>query len=385
MIAAHPTDLKRRLQLALTSNPTYKVLFALYAYTASQQLLQWYRSFVLLRRTFPHQSFLKTFQSALVYSTIIFLGDTTNLLIAFAAPKLALTTLGAALRFSKRDFRYGPHARNVLDLYGVSSSTLPPHRPVVIFIHGGAWALSSKFHYAAVGESLARRDVVTVVPSYRTFPHGDVHDMQDDLRAIVQWTVANIATYGGDPARIFLCGHSSGAHLCALLLVQSAIRDTKAHTPNEEVHHIRAFVGLSGPYDMSDHFDFESNRDIIPFVRAHGISPLHPSMHGQRKFQAHSPSGLVRYQRDLAPMLPPIYLIHGTDDAVVPPTSTLKFADYLNEIGANVTVVEFPADHMEPLLALMDACPRLNDDIMQAFLQVVSPMAADAMLPPSKL
>ncbi|CAK4075905.1 unnamed protein product [Aphanomyces euteiches] len=51
-----------------------------------------------------------------------------------------------------------------------------------------------------------------VVPSYRTFPHGEVIDMMDDLQAVVAWTIANIARYGGDPKRITLAGHSSGMY-----------------------------------------------------------------------------------------------------------------------------------------------------------------------------
>ncbi|KAF0735720.1 hypothetical protein Ae201684_007729 [Aphanomyces euteiches] len=78
-----------------------------------------------------------------------------------------------------------------------------------------------------------------VVPSYRTFPHGEVIDMMDDLQAVVAWTIANIARYGGDPKRITLAGHSSGAHLGALLVVQSALRDCACPDPAEAVHHVK--------------------------------------------------------------------------------------------------------------------------------------------------
>ncbi|KAF0725910.1 hypothetical protein AaE_009656, partial [Aphanomyces astaci] len=252
------------------------VVVALVAWTTWQHLLQVYRGVVLLRKRFPHQSWFKAIRSSWVYATIVLLGDAGNLVFGLAAPTLALRTLACTLRLSTKDFSYGPHERNVLDLYGTSSKDEDDLKPVVIFIHGGAWALSSKFHYGAVGETLERHGVVTVVPSYRTFPHGDVEEMLDDLEAIVKWTVANIAKHGGDPTRITLSGHSSGAQLCALLLVQAAIRcsadSTQVGTNDSSVGlHVQAFIGLCGPYDITDHYEFERHRAIIPYVRGTNV------------------------------------------------------------------------------------------------------------------
>ncbi|ETW05295.1 hypothetical protein H310_04248 [Aphanomyces invadans] len=361
---------------ASTPSSRAKVVLAMVAYTLWQHLLQVHRSFVLLRKRFPHQTSFRAMRSSWVYATIVLLGDAGNLIVGLTAPKLALRTLACALRMSTTNFRYGPHARNVLDLYGTSMSPSDHLKPVVIFIHGGAWALSSKFHYGAVGETLERHGIVTVVPSYRTFPHGDVGEMMHDLEAIVKWTVENIATHGGDPKRITLSGHSSGAHLCALLLVQSAIRCSRA-APTlandiDVVHHIQAFVGLSGPYDITDHYAFEQNREIVPFVRAHSISPLYPSFHGPRHFSTFSPTALVVKDAHLdARLLPPFHLFHGVDDFVVPLTASEKFAAHLNQIGAKAVVTPFPRGHVEILLALMDGFPELGAMMLQSFLGVV--------------
>ncbi|RHY12239.1 hypothetical protein DYB25_007477 [Aphanomyces astaci] len=205
------------------------VFAALVAWTTWQHLLQVYRGVLLLRKRFPHQSWIKAIRSSWVYATIVLLGDAGNLVFGLASPTLALRTLACTLRLSTKDFSYGPHERNVLDLYGTSSKDEDDLKPVVIFIHGGAWALSSKFHYGAVGETLERHGVVTVVPSYRTFPHGDVEEMLDDLEAIV----------GTNDSSVGL--------------------------------HVQAFIGLCGPYDITDHYEFERHRAIIPYVRGTNV------------------------------------------------------------------------------------------------------------------
>ncbi|KAH9130482.1 hypothetical protein LEN26_008491 [Aphanomyces euteiches] len=337
-----------------------KIGLALWAWASWHHLNQVRQCYLLLRRLFPHLSMTKALQSSNLYVTIVFLGNTANLLFGLMAPKLAWRTLtSVVLRLPTRNFRYGPHERHVLDLYG---TTQPPSscslKPVVIFIHGGAWALTSKFHYGSVGLNLERFDVVTVVPSYRTFPHGEVIDMMDDLQAVVAWTIANIARYGGDPKRITLAGHSSGAHLGALLVVQSALRDCACPDPAEAVHHVNAFVGLSGPYDIKDQYTFETNRELMESRRCirHFMAAV--------IFSAYSPPSLVvDASKDIATRLPSFHLFHGVEDQIVPVDAAHKFAKQLRRIGAPAHVKEFPHGHIDGLLALMgDAIPSKDQD-----------------------
>ncbi|WP_332368333.1 alpha/beta hydrolase [Spirosoma telluris] len=106
--------------------------------------------------------------------------------------------------------------RHLLDIYTPRSKSATP-RPVVVFIHGGAWNSGSKNMYFIIGRRLAKQGIVAVVINYRLAPAVEVPAMADDCARAVQWTAQHIAEYGGDPNRIFVMGHSAGGGLAALI------------------------------------------------------------------------------------------------------------------------------------------------------------------------
>jgi len=87
--------------------------------------------------------------------------------------------------------------------------------PVVVFAHGGAFVEGDKERtpevYGNVLRRLARGGVVGVNMEYRLAPEFKYPAASDDVAGALAWTRANIARFGGDPARIFLMGHSAGA------------------------------------------------------------------------------------------------------------------------------------------------------------------------------
>ena len=121
--------------------------------------------------------------------------------------------------------------RHILDVYQPRNSSLVP-RPVVVFIHGGAWNSGSKNLYAFIGRRLAKQNIVAVLINYRLSPHVMVPDMVDDCARALGWTVNHIATYGGDPSRIFVMGHSAGGGLAALLATNDALFTKIGLSPN---------------------------------------------------------------------------------------------------------------------------------------------------------
>lgn len=111
-----------------------------------------------------------------------------------------------------------------LDIYPTCAAGAPA--PVVIWVHGGAWAIGDKGNAMADKVALwngAGYAVVSV--NYRLSP--DTTDLDparlrhpihaQDVAAAVAWVHDHIAAHGGDPARMALFGHSAGAHLVALL------------------------------------------------------------------------------------------------------------------------------------------------------------------------
>ena len=155
------------------------------------------------------------------------------LAVLLAAIVVVLATEYVVARPSHRtkDLPYVPAAtpdfdkeRHILDVY--SPKIAAPNSagyPVVLFIHGGSWTSGSKNIYTFIGRRLAKQGVVAVVINYRLAPPVHVPDQAADCARALAWTVNNISQYGGDPARVFVMGHSAGGGLAALLATDDAL------------------------------------------------------------------------------------------------------------------------------------------------------------------
>jgi len=118
--------------------------------------------------------------------------------------------------------------------------------PTVVFFYGGSWRNGTREDYRFVGQSLARAGFLVIVPDYRKAPQAVFPAFIEDSARAVAWAKRHAAEYGGDPSRIFLVGHSSGAHMAALL-------GTDAHFLREvdmQPRDLAGIVGLAGPYDF---------------------------------------------------------------------------------------------------------------------------------------
>jgi len=114
----------------------------------------------------------------------------------------------------ERDVKYGPSDRNLLDVFTreAASSSLP----VLIFVHGGAFVAGNKRtgdspFYDNVMLWAVKNGFVGVNMTYRLAPQAPWPAAAEDLSAAVHWVTDQIASRGGDPARVYLMGHSAGA------------------------------------------------------------------------------------------------------------------------------------------------------------------------------
>lgn len=133
---------------------------------------------------------------------------------------LALLTLLplAALAGPEIDLAYGREAGQRLDVY-YPDGCLAARCPVVMWVHGGGWRNGDKGTKGArdLAATWENAGAVVVTLNYRLTPDV-VHPAHvQDVAAGIAWTRANIGRYGGDPRRLFLLGHSAGAHLVALV------------------------------------------------------------------------------------------------------------------------------------------------------------------------
>ena len=154
----------------------------------------------------------------------------------------ALQPRGAVRVFHDR--RYQAGARGTLDVYTPRGTDA--HAPVVLFLYGGAWDSGRKSQYAFVGDSLATAGFVTVIPDYRLYPEVRWPAfLQDNARAL-RWALDHVAAYGGDPADLFLMGHSAGAYDALMLALDPRWLAPVGCSP----HQLRGVIGLAGPYDF---------------------------------------------------------------------------------------------------------------------------------------
>ena len=112
---------------------------------------------------------------------------------------------------------YGGSAIEQLDIFRTEAAA---PAPVFIFIHGGAWRAGSARTYAAPAEMFIRAGAHYVVPDFLWVQDagGSLFPIAEQVCRAIAWVYRNAASFGGDPNRLYLGGHSSGAHLAAVAL-----------------------------------------------------------------------------------------------------------------------------------------------------------------------
>jgi acetyl esterase/lipase len=122
----------------------------------------------------------------------------------------------AAAQDVKRDIPYAekPHERQVLDVYAPAGAK---NLPVVFWIHGGGWQVGDKKEVQLKPQAFTEKGFVFVATNYRLLPHVEMGELIRDVAKAVGWTHKHVAGHGGDPAKLFIMGHSAGAQLAAIL------------------------------------------------------------------------------------------------------------------------------------------------------------------------
>lgn len=206
-----------------------------------------------------------------------------------------------------RGLAFGPLQRDRLDVYAPASGQGP--WPVVVYFHGGSWASGSRTTYDFVGRALAAEGFIAVIPDYRLYPEVRFPDFVADCARAVAWTAGNVRSFGGDPGRIALLGHSAGAYNAAMVALD---RRWLAAAGAPDI--VTAWAGLAGPYDF-----LPLNSPITK--RTFG---------GAVDLAATQPINFVRTGA------PPAFLAHGDRDTTVAPRHTTKLAALLRDAGVPV-------------------------------------------------
>jgi acetyl esterase/lipase len=230
-----------------------------------------------------------------------------------------------AARLRQRGAAYGGLARQALDVYAPKREDAPA--PVAVFFYGGSWDSGRRQDYSWVGRALAAQGFLTIVPDYRLYPAVRYPSFLEDGALAVRWAVEHARALGGDPDRIVLVGHSAGAYIAAML----ALDDRYLKSAGVDPRVVRAFAGLSGPYDFLP-LDGPITRQT--FGEAPDLPGSQPT--------AHVRAGA-----------PPAFLATGDADTTVKPRNTAALAAALRAKGVAVEERHYAGlNHVDTVLAL---------------------------------
>lgn len=151
---------------------------------------------------------------------------------------VALGGLYLGLRYMKgaviADLAYGSDPRNRIDVY--EGSNCPAEGcPVLLIVHGGGWTGGDKsgYYHSGVAVALSRRGLTVMVANYRLAPTHKHPAQVEDVAAATAWAYQYAAQYNGNPERIFLLGHSAGAHLVSLVATNDYYLGRYGYKPSQ--------------------------------------------------------------------------------------------------------------------------------------------------------
>lgn len=224
-----------------------------------------------------------------------------------------------------------------LDVY-VPPAAMGP-RPVVVFVHGGGWTSGSKGQYRFVAEALSTRGYVVVIPAYRLYPQARFPGFVEDAAQAVAWTRTHIAEFGGDPAKLFLMGHSAGAHIAAMLTYDERFLRAAGVEPSA----VEGFIGLAGAYDF------------LPFQWAYMADVFAPP-------ESYGNSQPINFVDGAEPRT---FLLHGLSDRVVAPSNSKQLAARIRERGGRVQEHYYEGMSHGGVLATLSVYFRKNRTVLQ--------------------
>ncbi len=210
---------------------------------------------------------------------------------------------------------YAPDRGLKLDIYRPKTSSAGT--PVALFFYGGSWRYGSRGEYAFVGQALAAAGILTLVVDYRTAPQPAFPGFEVDAADAVRWARDHAAEYGGDAQRLFLVGHSAGAHIVALLATDAHYLAADGLTPRD----LAGVVGIAGPYDF------------LPLTDPKIIEVFGP----ESEWPESQPVNFVDGDE------PPFLLLHGQGDRIVWPRNSEALEKKLRAAGIAVSYLRYPS------------------------------------------
>jgi acetyl esterase/lipase len=234
-----------------------------------------------------------------------------------------------------RNLPYGVAGRrNHLDVWKRADLPTGARAPVLLQVHGGGWMVGQKEGQAhPLMGHLAERGWVCVTINYRLSPRATWPDHIVDVKRAIAWVKSAIADHGGDPGFVVVTGGSAGGHLAALAALTP---DLAAYQPGFEDADTRvaAAVPFYAVYDLVDRDGF-ANRGLERLL-------------ARRVFKTaladdRSTWDLASPMSHAGPEAPPFFVLHGTNDTLVPVEQARAFVSRLRAASREpVVYAELP-------------------------------------------
>ncbi len=155
------------------------------------------------------------------------------------------------------DRSYGRGQREVMDVF-LPAAPGAPGAPVLIFFHGGYWRAGHGREYSFFAEPFVQAGACVFIASYDLCPSVGLAHIVDQAERAIAWVWRNAGNFGGDAEKIYIAGHSAGAHLCAMLLAC----DWAARPDPQPDPKIAGACLISGIYDLEPVRRISLNEDI---------------------------------------------------------------------------------------------------------------------------
>lgn len=227
--------------------------------------------------------------------------------------RLASNSQGVRARLGKPQREsYGPTEIEKLDIY----RTGRPNAPVFVLIHGGAWLVGEANNYGFPAELFVNAGSHFVALDFIAIKEagGDLRVMADQVRRGIAWVYKNAASFGGDPNRFYVGGHSSGGHLCGVALVTDWQKEFGL--PDD---FIKGGLCMSGLYDLK---------------------PVRLSKRGLYVHFDDEMEQAMSSQRHLDLLRAPVIVTYGTNETPEFQRQNRDFAAAVKTAGKSVEVVE---------------------------------------------
>jgi len=232
------------------------------------------------------------------YDQRVWADNATELIAQYASASAAVRGAHAHLA----DIPYGAAVEERLDWFPAAGQ----RRPIHVHLHGGAWRALDKSDVAFAAPAFTASGVHFVAPGFTNLPALRLPDLIGQLIRAMIYLYRNAERLGGDPDRIFISGHSSGAHLCAVLLGL----DWTTHGMPADV--IKGGICVAGIYD------------------------LEPVLLSSRRNYVHlTPEEMLRLSpaRDPQQIRCPLVIAHGGKESPEFVRQATSFADALERAG----------------------------------------------------